>query len=91
MGAGDRALPVAPDLQDLFLYSGKQRPELYLNPAVRADISTFASLADPEEVREGCERLEADLRSGRFARIAARYSDREGDYLFAIAEKTRPG
>jgi ubiquinone/menaquinone biosynthesis C-methylase UbiE len=41
---------VQTDLQDFFLYSGKHRPEMYLDPRVRAGISTFAALSDPSEV-----------------------------------------
>ena len=44
---------VQTDLQDFFLYSGKHRPEMYLDPHVRAGISTFAALADASEVEEG--------------------------------------
>lgn len=74
-------------LQDLFLYSGKARPETYLNSRVREGISTFASLADPEEVKEGCRRLAADIESGRVEEVMSAYRHGEGDYLFAVAEK----
>jgi SAM-dependent methyltransferase len=47
------------DLQDFFLYSGKHRPEMYLDEGVRRGISTFASLADPAEVAGGSRRLPA--------------------------------
>ena len=56
---------ITPELQDLFLYAGKYGPELYLDPRVRAGISTFANQADPAEVERGCARLSADLASGR--------------------------
>ncbi len=78
---------VANDLRDLFLYSGKQRPEMYLDPRVRAGISTFAVLADPSEVRAGCEQLARDIRSGRIADVIKAYAHDRGDYLFVIAEK----
>ena len=32
---------------DMFLYSGKHQPHLYLDQRVRANISAFANLADP--------------------------------------------
>lgn len=76
---------VRSDLADLFLYSGKLRPELYLDARVRSGSSTFASMADPKEVAEGCSLLADDLASGRFAEVAASYDDREGDYLFLVA------
>jgi ubiquinone/menaquinone biosynthesis C-methylase UbiE len=77
---------VAPDLRDLFLYSGKHRPELYLDARVRAGISTFAALAEPAEVRTGCERLARDIRSGRMDEVIDAYRREGGDYLFIIAE-----
>jgi hypothetical protein len=82
---------VTPDLRDLFLYSGKHRPELYLDPRIRAGISTFAALAEPAEVRSGCARLEADIRSGRIADITTAYRHDRGDYLFIIAEREGRG
>ena len=78
---------VSPDLQDLFLFSGKHRPQLYLEEGFRRGISTFSSLASPGEVAEGCERLEQDLETGRIAEVVERYSSDSGDYLFIIASK----
>jgi ubiquinone/menaquinone biosynthesis C-methylase UbiE len=78
---------VTPELQDLFLYSGKYRPELYLDPRVRAGISTFANLADPAEVEQGCARLGADLASGRFANVLRAAEHPGGDYLFLVASR----
>jgi ubiquinone/menaquinone biosynthesis C-methylase UbiE len=78
---------VTPDVQDWFLYALKYRPELYLDPRVRAGISTFANLADADEIKEGCIRLAADLASGRFAEVLAASEHDGGDYLFLIAER----
>jgi ubiquinone/menaquinone biosynthesis C-methylase UbiE len=78
---------VTPDLQDLFLYAAKYRPELYLEPRVRAGISTFANLADTDEIEQGCARLAADLTSGRFAEVLAASEHEGGDYLFLVAER----
>jgi SAM-dependent methyltransferase len=75
------------DLQDFFLYAGKYRPELYLDPGVRAGISTFASLADPAEVERGCARLRADLASGTFAEVLRASEHPDGDYLFLTASR----
>ena len=47
---------VTDDLKDLFLYSGKTRPHLYLDPAIRAGISTFAKLTDASELKAGLAR-----------------------------------
>jgi hypothetical protein len=78
---------VAEDLEDLFLYSGKHRPWLYLDPTVRAGISAFATLADPQEVEEGCRALAEDMGSGRIKEVMASYEHDRGDYLFVIARK----
>ena len=78
---------VAPDLSDLFMYAGKQRPELYFDAAVHRSISTFANLATAAEVEDGLARLRADLDAGRFETIAAGYGSTVGDYSFMIAGK----
>lgn len=82
---------VSNQLQDLFLYSGKHRPEIYLNPQVRNGISTFADLADCDEIEEGCKRLSLDIQSGRVAEVMGAYSDDAGDYLFVVAGKMKSG
>jgi ubiquinone/menaquinone biosynthesis C-methylase UbiE len=78
---------VQTELQDLFLYSGKHRPEMYLDPRVRAGISTFAALADAAEVEEGCQKLSLDIASGHITEVMDRYRHAQGDYLFVIGEK----
>jgi len=82
---------VAPDLQDLFLYSGKHRPHRYLDARVRAGISTFAALADRAEVERGCRQLAEDLRTGRFREVAGGHDSGQGDYLFVVGEAAEPG
>jgi ubiquinone/menaquinone biosynthesis C-methylase UbiE len=72
-------------LQDLFLYSGKYRPKLYLDPAVRAGISTFSLLATAQEVEVGCRRLAEDIETGAIAQRINLHANAEGDYLFIIA------
>ena len=79
------AYRVTNSLQDLFLYSGKHRPEIYLDPRIRRGISTFANLADPGEVERGCVELASDIRSGRIEKVIHEARDREGDYLFVAA------
>ncbi|MGH6943486.1 MAG: class I SAM-dependent methyltransferase [Geminicoccaceae bacterium] len=78
---------VPPDLSDLFLYCGKHRPELYLDPVVRAGISTFTGLADAEEVAAGLARLRHDIGSGRITEVMAAFPRGGGDYVFVAAEK----
>ena len=71
--------------QDFFLYCGKYRPDMYLDEGVRRGISTFASLADPEEVTSGCLLLAENIQSGRINEVRASYENQGGDYLFVIA------
>ena len=59
------------------------------NPRIRAGISSFAALADPAEVEDGCRRLAIDVESGRISEILASYRHDQGDYLFVAAEKRR--
>jgi len=73
------------ELQDLFLYSGKRRPELYLDPNVRKNISSFAKLAPRTELEQGLARLSIDLQTGAFVSIKARFATEAGDYAFIIA------
>lgn len=73
--------------QDLFLYAGKDRPELYLQPAVRAGISSFSHLIGGQELGDGLWQLEEDLGSGAWQKLRREYADTLGDYLVVIAEK----
>lgn len=52
---------VKKDLQDLFLYAGKERPKLYLDPLVRQGISSFSDLSRKEEVQKGLTQLAVDI------------------------------
>ena len=90
--AGFKMLPSEPyfiqdSLQDHFLYVGKNRPELYFDEAVRNGISSFASLANVNEVAEGLSRLRADIDNGTFEGVRSRYNDAGGDYVFIKAIK----
>ena len=90
LNSGFKSISVNPffvtdQLQDLFLFSGKRRPNLYLNPGVRANISSFASLAPTVEVQHGLARLAADIRSGAVDKIIAQYGNEIGDYAYITA------
>jgi SAM-dependent methyltransferase len=76
---------VTDELEDLFLYSGKHRPNLYLDPGVRANISSFANLTSSAELHDGLARLSADLQSGVFASVKAHYAKGDGDYVYVTA------
>lgn len=78
---------VTENLQDLFLYSGKYRPEIYLDPSVRAGISSFQLSVNGSEVEYGLIKLEQDIKSGRIKEVIASYESDSGDYSFVIGEK----
>ncbi|GAB4392842.1 MAG: class I SAM-dependent methyltransferase [Kiloniellaceae bacterium] len=62
-------VPVPHDCLDGFLYAYWRRPEAYLDPRLRAAMSSFWALGD---VSEALGRLAADLESGAWAQ---RYGD----------------
>jgi SAM-dependent methyltransferase len=64
------------DCRDGFMSAFWRRPEAYLDPAVRAGISTLARRSD-EELAEGLARLRADLGSGAWARRHAALLERD--------------
>ena len=80
---------IQPDLQDLFLYSGKLRPHLYLDAQTRKGISSFSALANKEEIENGLQKLSKDLESGSFDTLAQNYESDLGDYCFVVATKYR--
>jgi SAM-dependent methyltransferase len=53
------------DLSDLFAAAAWRRPEFYLQPEVRAGISSFA-LGNPKLIESGIKSLAADLSSGEW-------------------------
>jgi ubiquinone/menaquinone biosynthesis C-methylase UbiE len=76
---------VTDDLRDWFLLCGKYRPDLYLDPTVRAGISMFATAHDQEEIKSGVERLREDIASGRISEVRRKYAWDGGDYMFTVA------
>jgi ubiquinone/menaquinone biosynthesis C-methylase UbiE len=77
------------NFKDLFLYSGKNHPAIYLDRDVRNTISSFAYLSNPEELQTGLKNLALDLVNGNFKTIREKYSDDLGDYLFFVLEKIK--
>lgn len=78
---------IQPDLQDFFLYSGKYKPETYLDENVRAGISTFTNLASKKEIEAGCRKLKQDIESNKIDETIAKYHSDAGDYTYVVAEK----
>ncbi len=82
------AYNIKPDLQDQFLYCGKQNPELYFDESIRHGISSFSALANKDEVENGLVTLREDIDSGKIGEIIKSYQNDLGDYLYIISEKT---
>lgn len=78
---------IQPDLEDQFLYCGKQNPELYFNENIRRGISSFSSLANIKEVKTGLDQLRIDIDSGKIAQIISSFENNLGDYLYIIGQK----
>jgi SAM-dependent methyltransferase len=81
-------VPIAHDWRDGFLFAFWRRPEAYLDPVVRANISVFARL-DPEEVADCLARLRADLQSGAWAernRDLLERDELDGGYRLMVRE-----
>jgi ubiquinone/menaquinone biosynthesis C-methylase UbiE len=78
---------VRDDLQDLFLYAGKNKPELYLNEWVRKGISSFAHLSNQEEVKNGLDQLQKDINTQNFRTVKGRFETQLGDYLLVKLSK----
>lgn len=74
-------------LTDHFLYTGKHRPEIYLDPAIRAGISSFHLSDYGNEIRDGLDRLKRDIDTGKIKEIMAAYESKNGDYLFVVGQK----
>lgn len=81
---------VRPDQQDHFLYCGKERPRLYVDPVIRRGISSFSVLAHQDEVEQGLTALEADLQSGQINQVMTSYHHEGGDYLFLVCTTPQP-
>jgi len=71
-----RSYPLPCDCADGLFVAYWGRPERYLVPEVRRNISNFA-LADPRSLDEGLARLRADLASGAWDRTYGALRDRE--------------
>jgi len=75
------------DLQDCFLYVGKNNPNRYFDETTRHGISSFSSLANIEEVKQGLSKLKNDIDNQSFDKIISQYANELGDYLFITIGK----
>jgi SAM-dependent methyltransferase len=84
----EHVVPIPHDCRDGFLMAYWRRPEAYLDPTVRANISVFA-LLPPAEVDAMVAALDADLRSGAWERRNAELLGRDEydfGYRLLVAE-----
>lgn len=78
---------IKPDLEDQFLYCGKQNPELYFDENIRHGISSFSALANKTEVEKGLSTLREDINSGKINDVIKSHENSLGDYLYIIGKK----
>jgi SAM-dependent methyltransferase len=76
LNAEVQVVPIPWDCRDGFMSAFWRRPEAYLDPTVRAGISTLAKRSE-DELAEGLARLRADLDSGAWARRHADLLERD--------------
>ena len=84
-------VPIPGDCVDGFLGAYWQRPEAYLDPAVRAGISSFSILGS---IEPNLQRLESDLTSGKWEQRNARLrdcSELDVGYRLIVAQRRQPG
>jgi len=75
------------DLKDCFLYVGKNNPERYFDEQIRHGISSFSSLANIDEVKQGLTKLRKEIANNEFEQIKKQYDNDLGDYLFITIDK----
>lgn len=78
---------IKPDLEDQFLYCGKQNPELYFDEQIRQGISSFSLLSNQKEVENGLAELRKDIDSGKVRDIISSFENDFGDYLYVVGKK----
>ncbi|CAL2102654.1 Class I SAM-dependent methyltransferase [Tenacibaculum sp. 190130A14a] len=78
---------IKPDLEDKFLYCGKQNPQMYFNEAIRNGISSFSDLSNKTEIERGLQKLKRDIDTNQINAIINKYENDLGDYLFITAKK----
>jgi SAM-dependent methyltransferase len=76
LGGEIEVVPIPWDCRDGFFGGFWRRPEAYLDPAVRAGISTLAKRSEAE-LADGLARLRADLATGAWARRHADLLERD--------------
>lgn len=85
----DIVFPLPPDLNDVFLAACWRKPELYLQPDIRAGMSAFM-LAGKDEVASGLDRLSMDLKNGawqhKYGQVLT-WDSFDAGYRFIVTEQ----
>lgn len=75
------------DLQDKFLYIGKNNPKIYFDETIRKGISSFADLANKNEIEKGLKELKNNIENNDFQNIKNEFNLEKGDYIFIKVKK----
>lgn len=78
---------ITEQMQDFFLYSGKQRPDIYLEKQVRDGISSFRNFCSKKELNVGLSKLQSDIETAAINDVIQKYKNDIGDYLFIVISK----
>lgn len=75
------------DMKDIYLYAGKYKPEIYLDPTIRSGMSVFTLPEHELAIKQGCEKLKLDIQTGIIHDIIKRHESCLGDSMYIIATK----
>ncbi len=73
--------------KDLTIHGGKYKPEIYLDPVVRAGMTPFSFPQYKEEITTGLAQLQADIESGKINDIIKQYESDLGEHAYILAIK----
>lgn len=73
------------ETEDLFFYSCKYRPHLYLDPSIRAGMTPLQLDEYEKAVEEGCNQLKKDIESGKIEQIIKNHESPIGEALYIQA------
>ena len=78
---------VKPSTKDLYLHTGKYKPEIYLDPIVRDGMTPFNMPIFETQTNKGLIELKTDIDNGTVFEIIAKYEKNIGENVFIVAEK----
>ena len=78
---------ISKETKDLTVYAGKYKPEIYLDPVVRAGMTPFNIPEYAGDIEEGIKALKADIECGEINNIIALYESDLGENVYVIATK----